>query len=177
MTMSLPAPAAESAARPSGDGILRIVVALVGLIEGFGGLTDLSILFGDIAKIPGFSPGGLIIIAAIVLHPILGLAAFGCCLARRLRYAILALGLLALSQWASEMPSVIRHGLELDGSAFVVALMVFKIFIQPAIAAIAFAAVWRNRHLAAATLAVILPTLVDAAGVIAFAISISLHGF
>jgi hypothetical protein len=175
--MTVPAPAAAPAARSSGDGILRVVVALVGLIEGFGGLIDLSILFGDIAKIPGYSPGGLIMIAAIVLHPILGLAAFGFGLARRLRYAILALGLLVLSQWTSEMPLVIPHDLALDGSAFVVALMVFKIFVQPLIAAIAIAAAWRNRQLAAATLAVMLPTLVDATGVIAFAISVSLHGF
>jgi hypothetical protein len=155
MTMTLPA--AAPAARSSGDGMLRFVVALVGLIEGFGGLIDVSILFGDIAKIPGYSPGGLIMIAAIVLHPILGLAAFGFGLARRLRYAILALGLLVLSQWASEM--------------------LFKIFVQPLIAAIAIAAAWRNRQLAAATLAVMLPTLVDATGFIAFAISVSLHGF
>jgi hypothetical protein len=54
---------------------------------------------------------------------------------------------------------------------------VFKIFVQPLIAAIAIAAAWRNRQLAAATLAVMLPTLVDATGFIAFAISVSLHGF
>jgi hypothetical protein len=177
MTMTLPAPAAEPAARSSGDGILRVVVALVGLVEGFSGLTDLSILFGDIAKIPGFASGGSIIIITIVLHPILGLAALGFGLARRLRYAIAALALLALSQWASVMPSVIQHGLEFDGSAIVVALMVFQVFIQPVIGTTVIAAVWHKRHLAAATVAVMLPTLVDVTGFIAFAISVGLHGF
>jgi hypothetical protein len=61
---STPAPAG----RPSIDQILRLVVAMVGLIEDGNGLTDLSIFFGgDIATIPGYSPGGLTIMASIVL--------------------------------------------------------------------------------------------------------------
>jgi hypothetical protein len=36
---------------------------------------------------------------------------------------------------------------------------------------------WLNRFLTAATIAAVLPTLIDAAGVAAFAISVSLYGF
>ena len=41
----------------------------------------------------------------------------------------------------------------------------------------AIAAAWFNRHLTAATLAVTLPTLVNAAGIAAFAISVMMYGF
>ena len=54
MTMSLPASTPAPAKAASFDQILRIIIALVGVIEGLGGLTDLPILFGDISTIPGF---------------------------------------------------------------------------------------------------------------------------
>jgi hypothetical protein len=71
------------------------------------------------------------------------------------------------------------HGLDLSSGddAFVVALMVFKTIIQPLVASAALAAAWLNRFLTAATIAAVLPTLIDAAGVAAFAISVSLYGF
>jgi hypothetical protein len=75
------------------------------------------------------------------------------------------------------MPTVIGHGLDLEDDAFVIAHMVFKIHIRPLIAAAALAATWRNRHLAAATIAAMLPTLVDAAGLAAFAAGVMLYGF
>ena len=52
MTMTPPAPAVEPAARATRDQELRLIVALVALIEGVRGLTDVPILFDDIAKIP-----------------------------------------------------------------------------------------------------------------------------
>jgi hypothetical protein len=55
--------------------------------------------------------------------------------------------------------------------------MVFKTIIQPLVASVALMAAWFSRYLAAATIAVMLPTLVDAAGVAAFAISVILYGF
>jgi hypothetical protein len=177
MTMTLPAspPATERA--PSLDQVLRVVVALLGAIEGINGLTDLSILFGDISKIPGYSPGGLTILASIVLHPLLGFAALGFALARRLRYGIIALAVFALMEGASDMPSVIRDGIGWSGSAFVNATAIFKFILQPVIALAAIAAAWFNRYLTAATIGVMLPTLVDFAGVAAFAVAVSIHGF
>ena len=50
-----------------------------------------------------------------------------------------------------------------------------KIFIRPLIAA-AVAAAWFNRHLAAATVA-LMPTPIDAAGLAAFATGAFLYGF
>ena len=177
MTMTLPASTPAPASSASLDPILRVIVAIVGAIEGLGGLTDLSILLNDMSTIPGTSPGGVIIIASIILHPILGFAALGLALARRLRYGITALALLVLTQWCSDMPSVINHGIGLTGNAFVVTMTVLKILVQPALALLAIAAAWFNRHLALAAVAVMLPTIVDAASVAAFAVGVFIHGF
>jgi hypothetical protein len=178
MTMTLPAPAAEPAARATRDQVLRLIIALVALIEGVRGLTDLPILFDDIAKIPGFSIYGLMTIASIVMHPIAGFASFDFALTRRLRHALVTLAAFILWAWASEMSTVFRDGLQLGGGdAFVVSLMAFKTFAPPLIALGAIAAARRNRHLTAATVAVMLPTLVDAAAIVAFAVAVSLHGF
>jgi len=172
MTMTLPTPATEPAGHACGERTLRVIVALVGLIEGLRGLTDVPILFGDITKI------GAITVTVMVLHPILGFAALGLALARRLRHAIGALAVFILAEWASDNSTVFRDGLQLGGGdAFVASLMTFKTFVQPLIGAGAIAAAWRNRHLAAATIALMLPTLVDAAGIAAFAIAVSLYGF
>jgi hypothetical protein len=177
MTMTLPASTPAPANSASLDQVLRVVIALIGTIEGINGLTDLSILFGDISKIPGYTPGGLTILASIVLHPILGFAALAFALTRRLRYGIIALAVFALTEGASDMPSVIRDGLEWSGSAFVNATAIFKFILQPVIALGAIAAAWFNRYLTLATIGVMLPTLVDIAGVVAFAIAVSIHGF
>jgi hypothetical protein len=112
--MTLPASTPAPAERASLDQILRVSVALVGLIEGINGLSGLPMLFGDVAKVPGFTPAGLTIIAWIVLHPLLGFTAFALALSRRLRIGIMALALMALMEWASDVPSIITHGLKLS---------------------------------------------------------------
>lgn len=177
MSITLPASSPAPANAVSLNPALLVIVALIGAIEALNGLIDCSILFGDMSGVPGYSPGGLTIIASIALHPILAATALAFALMRRLRFGIAALALLTLTQWASDMPSVIRHGVSLDGDAFVVTTMVLKIFIQPALACLAIAAAWFNRYLAAATAAVMLPTIVDAAGFAAFAIGVAIHGF
>jgi hypothetical protein len=75
--------------------------------------------------------------------------------------------------WASD----IRHGLDLRGGAYVNAHAIYKIIVSPALALLAIAAARFDRHPAAATVAVVLPTIVDAAGVAAFAISVFMYGF
>lgn len=177
MTMTLPASTPAPAAEASYDQILRIVVALVGLIEGLSSLTDLPVLFGDIAKTPGTTPGGLTMLASIVLHPILGFAATAFALTRRLRFGIMALASFALVKWCSEATSMTAADLTFNGDAFINSLMIFKIVVQPVIALAAIAAGRAGRYLVAATIAVMLPTLVDAAAIAAFAISVSIHGF
>jgi hypothetical protein len=110
------------------------------------------------------------------LHPILGISAVGCALAGRLRLGITALALLALSLWARHIDMFSP-----TGDAFLITEAILKVYVQPVLAVTAIAAAWFNRHLAAATaaatVAVMLPTIVDWTGVVALIISISIHGF
>ena len=177
MTTTLPTSMPAPAAPVSHDQTLRVIVALVGLIEGLSSLIDLSILFGDISMSPGMTPGGLTMLASIALHPILGFAALTFALTRRLRYGIVALGSFALLKWCSDAMSMTASDLALNGDAFVDSLMIFKIVVQPVIALAAIAVAWSDRYLVPATIAVMLPTLLDATAIVAFAISVSIHGF
>lgn len=169
MTVTSPASTSAPAERTSLDPVLCVIIALVGLIEGVNGLSGLPVLFGDISK---FATSSLVWIA---LHPLLGFAGFGFALARRLRYGIMALALVALVQCMTT--ALFSGGLDLSGTGFLLFMTVFKTIIQPLLAMAALAAALFNRQLAAATIAVMLPPVVDAAGVAAFAISVMRHGF
>jgi hypothetical protein len=168
MTTTLPA-APPASADASMMAVLRVLVALVGLAETFSGLADVPVLFGDTSKIDGLT--------MTVLHPLAGLVAFACAVANRLRYGIAAIGILALSQWTSDLPSTIRDGFTLSRDAFANGYAIIATFGLPVIGAGALAAAWSNRHLTAATIAIMLPTLVTAAGIAAFAIGVFLYGF
>ena len=171
MTMTLPAPttAPEKSAAPAPT--LLVIVGMVGAIEALGGVTELRTLFGDVSKI---SPTSL---AVIALHPVFGLTALAFALVGRLRYGIAALALLALSQWFSDMSPDFDLSYSFSGSAFVNLQVAFKIYLRPVFALAAIAAAWFDRYLAAATIAVMLPTIIDAAGVAAFAVGVMLYGF
>jgi hypothetical protein len=162
MTMVLPASPPAPARSSELDQILRVVILLFGAIEGILHVRDL---------IPSAD------ISVSALHPLIGFAAVAFALTKRLRLGIAALALLALVQWANEAPYVIRDGISWSGSTFLNAEVIFRTMIQPIIGCAAIAAAWFNRHLTVATLAVVLPTLVKAAGIAAFAISVMLYGF
>jgi hypothetical protein len=72
-------------------------------------------LFGDMSEIPAPARRrdhqGL-----YCKPPVLALAALAFATVGRLRYAIMALGALVLMTWLNFMPSVVRHGLDFDGS-------------------------------------------------------------
>jgi hypothetical protein len=175
MTMTLPLSPPVPAKSASLEPVLLVIVALVGAIQGLEGWSELSAV--EISEIPGYSLWGLTILALMVLHPLLGLLAVAFALTRRLRWGIAALALLMLSTWAPDMPSVIRDGLVLNGDAFVNAHEIYQSIGRPALALLAIAAAWFDRHLATATIAVMLPPIVAAAGVAAFAISVLMYGF
>jgi hypothetical protein len=170
MTMTLPA-APPASTDTSMMPVLRVIVALVGLAETFSGLADVPVLFGDTSKIDGLR------MMVIALHPAAGIVAFACALADRLRYGIAAIGVLALAQWVSDLPSTIRDGFTLSADIFANGHAIIATFGRPIIGAGALAAAWSNRHLTAATIAIMLPTIVAAAGIAAFAIGVFLYGF
>jgi len=154
---------------------LYLLLIIMAAIEAFDGLSHVPTLFGDMAEIPGPGIGGAIIKTYIAGHPLLALAALGLATVGRLRYAIMALGTLVLMSWLNDMPSVVRHGLDLNGvSAFETPV---RIIAFPLMAACAIALAARGRRLGLATMLVCIPTLYGLFALIAFAIGVMLYGF
>ena len=157
MTMTLPV------ASPTNPSLLEktllVIGAFVGTFEG---------LFGFATSAAGSPP----LLSA--LNPVLGIGAVSFALAGHLRLGTTALALLALSLWARHIDMF-----SLTGDAFLITETILKVYVQPALAVAAIAAAWFNRHLAAATaamVAVMLPTIVDWAGVAALIILVSIYG-
>ena len=163
------APVAVRAPRLLGLYLLLIIIAA---IEAFEGLSHAPMLFNDVTEIPGPGLGGAIIKTYIASHSLLALAALGLATVGRLRYAIMALGALVLM---NGLPSVVRHGLDFGGLS---ALQIpVQIVAFPLMGACAIALAARKERLGLATMLVSIPTLFDVLAVIAFGISVFLHGF
>ena len=81
-----------------------------------------------------------------------------------------------LARWASEVPSIVHHGLGLAGDPLVVLHRLFRAVLQPVIALAAIAAARPNGNVVAAAIAVILPGLLEIAGIAAFVISLGAPG-
>jgi hypothetical protein len=154
---------------------LYIFLIIIAVIEAFDGLASVPILFGDTSDIPGPGVGGAIIKAHIASHPVLALAALALAAIGKVRHAIIALGALVIMTWLNYMPSVVLHGFDLDGvSAFQTPAQIVAF---PLMAACAIALAARNQRLGLAAALVSIPTLFGLFGVIAFAISVAIHGF
>jgi hypothetical protein len=154
---------------------MYIVLIIVAVIEAFDGLSRAPILFGDMSEIPGPGVGGAIIKAHIASHPVLALAALALAATGYVRYAIMALGALVIMTWLNYMPSVVLHGFDFGGTAGFETTAQIVAFPLMAAGAIALAA--RDRRLGLATALVSIPTLSGVLGVIAFAVSVVIHGF
>jgi hypothetical protein len=170
-TVNDEAPAPVRAPRLLG---LYLLLILIAAIEAFEGLSHVPALFGDMSEIPGPGVGGAIIKAYIAVHPLLALAALALATIGRLRCAIMALGALVLMNWLNDMPSVVRHGLDFKGlSAFETPMQIIAF---PLMGACAIALAARSQRLGLATLLVGIPTLYGVMAVVAFGISVFLHG-
>ena len=170
-TVNDEAPAPVRAPRLLG---LYLLLILIAAIEAFDGLSHVPTLFGDMSEIPGPGVGGAIIKAYIAVHPLLALAALALATIGRLRCAIMALGALVLMNWLNDMPSVVRHGLDFKGlSAFETPMQIIAF---PLMGACAIALAARSQRLGLATLLVGIPTLYGVMAVVAFGISVFLHG-
>lgn len=113
----------------------------------------------------------------LALAPIISAAALFYAARGNLQRAILALAALALVAWAlDDVWSIPIHGLELspDIAGFIIFL---HHFVFPAAALAGVALALKDRQLALAGLLVSVPTLVNWAGVVTFAVAIMIYGF
>ncbi len=157
-------------------GWLRALLLAAAILELVGGVRDLPILFGDTSQIPGPGLGGGIIKAKIALHPIVALAAVAFAATNKLRYALIAMAVLALLGWANYLPSIAIHGLNVGDGALGL-LTAFQVVLVPIFAGIIIVLAIRGQRLVLATALSILPTLVGVIGVLAFAIAVGIWGF
>jgi hypothetical protein len=181
MNLNLPTAADPVAADPAPPAPalrlmgLRIVLIVVAVVEMFQGMSSAPVLFGDTSHI-GSGIGAGLVKAHLAAHPVLAVAAIMFALLGYVRHAIVALGVIVIMTWLSDMPSVVLHGLEFK-SAFSAVETVAKIIAFPLMAACAIAYAAHNEHLGRATLLVSVPALFGVVMIVGFAIGVMLYGF
>lgn len=168
-------PAALPRAQPLRN--VKVLLTLVAAIEALSGLSSLPILFGDLSETPGIGIGGGLIIAHIVSHPLLAIAALVFAARGQLRDATVALGAVVLMTWLNLMPSVVRHGPDMGGSPVAALAMLAQIVAFPLMGACAIALSARDQRPALAAGLVMLPTLCGILGVVFFGVAIGINGF
>ncbi len=173
MTTTAVSPPALPAAAPRG---LRIFVIIIAAIETLSGFSDLPALSDLPAPGPGFVVAQYAGNAYLVAHPLLAIAALALAVLRRPRHAIMAVSLLVLANWLSDLPAVFVHGLEIEPGLFG-KLTAIKTLGYPVIGGLALSLAWRGTHLWPAALLVAVPTLAALAGVLGFAIGVAIYGF
>ena len=151
---------------------LRVVLFIMALFEAYDGLSNVSILFGDMSKIPGPGLGGFLIKAYIASHPLLALAVLVFTVVGSVRYAIISLAAIAFMTWLNYLPSGDGFDFSISGFEAAVRMIAF-----PLMAACAIALAARNQRLGIAAVLVSIPTLFTLFFVIAFVVSVAIYGF
>ncbi len=153
--------------------LLLIVAALAELVDS---AASLPVLFMDHSQIPGPGIGGALILATIALKPPLAIAAIGGALIKRMRFAVCALAAIGVCTWLFYLPSTKLSDLGISFSWAGVQFLVDTQLVLPiAIAAIVLAL--RTAWLNLAIVLACLPTAIRLAGLIAFVVAVSIHGF
>ena len=156
---------------------IRIALILIAAIESIGALRDIPGIFEDFNQ-----PTPLLKFAQAlgsvdhVLAVLLSLAALYFACARRLRLAIAAIAIRMLVTWLCDLPSIALHGIEWSLTVGGIEVAGYQIG-APLIAFAALYLARRNERLGLATILVALPTIFFWLGVLAFAISVMIHGF
>jgi hypothetical protein len=158
-------------------GWVRGILIVVAALESLSALRDLPVLFEAPDQFFGQGAGGWIIASKLLLTPLVALAALAFAASGRVWAAILAMAGVIFLAWLSYMPSVLLHGLDFRGSPPVVLQGVFQIILVPLLVGVIGVLTLRKARLGLATILAALPTVVSVAGVVAFAIGVSIYGF
>ncbi len=157
--------------------LIRLVLLIVAIGKVLGALSTLVILFDDDPTIPGTDLGGLVISATIVLSVLFAVAALIFAIRGPIARAIIAIAGLALLDWLSYVPSVVKYWSDFPGPGFAGSMAIVQMLVLPAIAAAAIVLAWRGERLGLAAILALIPTIVFFLGVIAFGIGVAIYGF
>ena len=111
-----------------------------------------------------------------MLAVLLALAALCFACASRLRLAVAAIALRILVTWLCDLPSIAIHGIEWSLTLGGIEVAGYQIG-APLLALAALYLARRNERLGLATILVALPTIFFWLGLLAFVISVMIHGF
>ena len=153
--------------------LLLIVAALAELVDS---ASSVPALFMDHTDIPGPGIAGAIVLTAIALKPPLAIAAIGSALIKRMRLAACALAATGLCTWLFYLPSMKLADLGRAFSWTELLLLANTELVLPIAAAAIILALFTARLNLAIVLAC-LPTAIRIAGLIAFFIAATIHGF
>ena len=162
---------------PSPHRRIRIALIVIAAIESLGALRDIPAIFYDFN--PTTPLGKFAQTLGSVDHVLavpLTLAALYFAIASRLRLAIAAIAIRILVTWLCDLPSIAIHGLEWSLTFGGIEVAGYQLG-APLIALAALYLARRNERLGLATILVALPTIFFWVGVLAFAISVMIHGF
>jgi hypothetical protein len=155
----------------------RRLLATAAALELIDGASNLPVLFGGPADIPGPGLGGLVIKAQIALQPVLALAALVFAAGGRIRAALFAMAGINTMRWLGYLPSVALHGLDLGGDGAGGFITVLQIVLAPLIAAAVAWFAWTGQRLKFAVLLAALPTAFSVLFAFLFAFGVALYGF
>jgi len=161
---------------PASPLLLRLLLIVAALAELVDSASSLPVLFMDHTQIPGPGLGGAIILTAIALKPPLAIAAIGSAMIKRMRLAVCALAATGLCTWLFYLPSMKLSDLAVPFNWAGLQFLADSELVLPiAIAAVALALF--SARLSLAIVMACLPTAIRIAGLIAFFIGATVHGF
>jgi hypothetical protein len=163
-----------TAAPPRGATLVLLIVAIV---QAVGAFISLFVLFDGDPSIPGTTPGGILISGTIMLAPPVAAVALVLAARGNVAGAVIAVAVLGLLDWLSYWPSIVNFSDEFPGSGFEGVYAILKMIVLPVLGVAAIVLAIRRERLGLAAVFAVLPTLLNAVSVIAFAISVSIYGF
>ncbi|MGE3148502.1 MAG: hypothetical protein AB7K04_05480 [Pseudorhodoplanes sp.] len=154
----------------------RLALIVFATVSGLSALSDLGSVMANIADRPDAGWAAWLMWSYVPLHAVLAIAAAILAAIGRLRAAIVAMAMVTIfSALLDVLPSALREGLDFRGFGGAITLM--QGFVLPALSVAAIVLARRGIRLGFATAFAVLPTLLGAAMIVAFGISVMIYGF
>lgn len=154
----------------------RLLLIVFALITALSALSDLGGIAMNLADNPAPGAASWLLWSAVPIKIVLALAALVFAIKGQVPRAIIAMALMPLvTLLVDVLPSIITHGPDLAGAGGIITIV--QLVVLPGLSLMAIQFARRNERLGLATFLVILPALLGAAMIAAFAIGVAIYGF
>ena len=155
---------------------VRVLLIVAASMELYSAAPYLFVLTGD-DSVLGEGLNSVILAGQIITRPVLALAALVFSVKKQFLSALYAFAATIFMTWLKDLQLVTGEDLHITGTVTENAVVVFQVYIAPAIA-VAVAILARQRKwLTLAALLAVAPTLLLMIGVIGFTIGVAIYGF